>query len=58
MRAYGVKRNWNATEDYLRNGCACSHKLHRKLMKIMHRRERRTSKQMTKNLSLDNLYQS
>lgn len=48
MRPYGLKRNWNAVEDYARNGCAYRQKTHRKTTKILHRRERRITRLILK----------
>ena len=41
MKPYGVKRNWNETEDCLRNGRAYRNRTHRKILKMLHRRARR-----------------
>lgn len=44
MKPYGVKRNWNSTEDYKKNGKAQRPKSHTKIKKILHRRARRVSR--------------
>lgn len=44
MRPYGVKRNWNATEDLMKNGHAERPSSHKKNKKIYHRIARRRFK--------------
>ena len=48
MKPYGVKRNWNATEDYVKNGGGVSPKTHTMLKKKLHRAERRRTKHRDK----------
>jgi len=44
MQPYGVKRNWNHTEDNIKNGVAKRPKTHSKTKKICNRQRRRTDK--------------
>lgn len=50
MKPYGLKRNWNVTEDFAKNGRAYRRKTHRKGVKHFHRTERRVSKMKLKDL--------
>lgn len=45
MQPYGLKRNWNATEDWRRHGQAERKTTRRKKVALTHRIGRRTAKQ-------------
>ena len=48
MKPYGVKRNWNEEEIYVKNGCAQRRGQHRKWQKLGHRKIGRITRQSLK----------
>jgi hypothetical protein len=48
MKPYGVKRNWNEVEDYVKKGRRKRRSTQGKDKRMLHRKERRTSKHTLK----------